>query len=67
MAELDDRFAAAQLRIKPVTGLGNDEPALRVLVDDPALRTARLALVEVVRHALEQGLGILGLHAPERM
>jgi diazepam-binding inhibitor (GABA receptor modulator, acyl-CoA-binding protein) len=24
MAELDDRFAAAQLRIKPVTGLGND-------------------------------------------
>lgn len=24
MAELDDRFAAAQARIKPVTGLGND-------------------------------------------
>jgi arginyl-tRNA synthetase len=47
--------------------LGNDEPALRVLVDDAGLRTARLALVEVVRHALEQGLGILGLHAPERM
>jgi arginyl-tRNA synthetase len=47
--------------------LGNDEPALRVLVDDAPLRTARLALVEVVRHALEQGLGILGLHAPERM
>ncbi len=47
--------------------LGNDEPGLRVLVDDPALRAARLALVEVVRHALEQGLGILGLHAPERM
>jgi len=24
MAEVDDRFAAAQARIKPVTGLGND-------------------------------------------
>ncbi|KAB2898749.1 MAG: arginine--tRNA ligase [Kofleriaceae bacterium] len=47
--------------------LGNDEPQLRVLVDDPALRSARLALVEIVRHALEQGLGILGLRAPERM
>jgi arginyl-tRNA synthetase len=47
--------------------LGNDEPRLRVLVDDPAVRSARLALVEIVRHALEQGLGILGLHAPERM
>ena len=47
--------------------LGNDEPALRVIVDDPALRAARLALVEVVRHALARGLQILGLHAPERM
>ena len=25
MAELDDRFAAAQAKIKPVTGLGNDQ------------------------------------------
>jgi carboxylesterase len=24
MAEVDDRFAAAQAKIKPVTGLGND-------------------------------------------
>lgn len=24
MADLDDRFAAAQAKIKPVTGLGND-------------------------------------------
>ncbi len=24
MAEIDDRFAAAQAKIKPVTGLGND-------------------------------------------
>jgi arginyl-tRNA synthetase len=47
--------------------LGNDEPSLRVLVDDPALRSTRLALVEIVRHALEQGLAILGLVAPERM
>lgn len=47
--------------------LGNDEPALRMVCDDPALRAARLALVEVVRFALEKGLDILGLRAPEQM
>jgi len=47
--------------------LGNDNPELRVLGGDPALQTARLALVEVVRFALEKGLGILGLRAPEQM
>jgi arginyl-tRNA synthetase len=47
--------------------LGNDETGLRVLCEDPALRSARLALVEVVRFVFERGLGILGLHAPDRM
>ncbi len=47
--------------------LGNDEPALRIVCDDPELRAARLALTELVRGALERGLGILGLRAPDQM
>ncbi len=39
----------------------------RVLVDDPDLRRARLALVEAVRQVLANGLDLLGVAAPERM
>jgi arginyl-tRNA synthetase len=39
----------------------------RVLVDDEGLRTARLALVEAVRQVLANGLGLLGVAAPDRM
>lgn len=46
---------------------GNGDASLRVLVDDPALRTARLALVELVRDALVKGLEILGVAAPDAM
>ncbi len=35
--------------------------------DSPALRVARLALVAVTATALKNGLGLLGLKAPERM
>ena len=38
-----------------------------ILVDDEELRKARLALVAATRQTLENGLGILGMHAPERM
>ena len=38
-----------------------------ILVDDAELRKARLALVEATRQALENGLKLLGMHAPERM
>ncbi len=47
--------------------LGNGDPALRVICDDPALRAARLALVRVVRFTLTNGLALLGLGAPELM
>lgn len=47
--------------------LGNGDPALRVLCDDPALRSARLALVRAVRETLTQGLWLLGLATPEVM
>ena len=38
-----------------------------ILVEDEELRKARLALVAATRQTLENGLGILGMHAPERM
>lgn len=38
-----------------------------ILVEDEELRKARLALVATTRQTLENGLGILGMHAPERM
>ena len=38
-----------------------------ILVEDEELRKARLALVDATRQTLENGLNILGMHAPERM
>ncbi len=39
----------------------------RVLVDDPALRDARLTLLLAVRAVIRQGLALIGVSAPERM
>jgi arginyl-tRNA synthetase len=41
--------------------------AERFLVDDAALRSARLALLAAVRQVLRNGLGLIGVSAPERM
>ena len=41
--------------------------AERVLVDDPALRSARLGLLLATRTVLRRGLGLLGVSAPHRM
>jgi arginyl-tRNA synthetase len=41
--------------------------AERVLVDDAALRQARLALILAVRQVLQNGLALLGVSAPEKM
>jgi arginyl-tRNA synthetase len=41
--------------------------AERVLVDDAALRGARLALLGATRQVLRNGLGVLGVSAPEQM
>jgi arginyl-tRNA synthetase len=41
--------------------------AERFLVDDPALRDARLALLLVTRQVLRNGLALIGVSAPERM
>ncbi len=42
-------------------------PELAVLVDDAALRGARLALARAVRIVLRNGLAVLGIEAPTRM
>jgi arginyl-tRNA synthetase len=42
-------------------------PELAVLVDDEALRGARLALARAVQIVLRNGLTILGIDAPQRM
>jgi arginyl-tRNA synthetase len=41
--------------------------AERILVEDEALRAARLALCAAVRQALANGLALLGVSAPEKM
>jgi arginyl-tRNA synthetase len=42
-------------------------PELAVLSPDPELRQARLVLARAVRIVLRNGLGLLGLQAPDRM
>ncbi len=46
---------------------GNADSGLRILHEDPALRAARLALVEAVRIAILNSLTLLGIKAPEAM
>jgi arginyl-tRNA synthetase len=41
--------------------------AEQFLVDDPKLRQARLALVVAVGQVIRNGLGVLGVSAPEKM
>ena len=41
--------------------------AERILVEDEALRTARLALCAAVRQTLASGLSLIGVSAPEKM
>ena len=43
------------------------DPGLRVLVDDPELRMARLMLSLAARIVLRNGLTLVGIEAPERM
>ncbi len=49
------------------SGNPSRNPELAVLVEDPELRAARLALARGIRIVLRNGLGVLGLSAPDRM
>jgi len=46
---------------------GNADRSLRILVEDAALRAARLALVDATRIGLRKGLELLGVAAPAAM
>jgi arginyl-tRNA synthetase len=47
---------------------GKDDPSLRfVNAEDPKLTLARLALVDAVRQVVVNGLGLLGVSAPEEL
>jgi arginyl-tRNA synthetase len=46
---------------------GNGDASLRVLCEDPATRSARLALTAAVQAVLGAGLRLLGITAPDRM
>jgi arginyl-tRNA synthetase len=46
---------------------GNENPQLRVIVDDAELRDARLVLVLAARQVIRNGLALLGVSAPETM
>ena len=41
--------------------------AHKMLVEDAGLRNARVALCEAVRQVIANGLGLLGVSAPEAM
>lgn len=47
--------------------LGGKDPELRVLCENPELRTARLHLVAGVKTVLKKGLALLGVASPEKM
>ncbi|HOX38179.1 MAG TPA: arginine--tRNA ligase [Candidatus Brocadiia bacterium] len=47
--------------------LGNRDRDLRALCDDPGVSAARVALVDAARRTISNGLGLLGISAPEKM
>ena len=62
------RAPAVLWRPDPLLRLLADNPGVsRVLVDDAATRNARLALAGAARQTLANGLGLLGVSAPEKM
>ena len=65
MSEASSKAAAfVSAHLEEAAALGAE---LAVLVDDDALRAARLVLVRAVQLVLKNGLEILGIEAPERM
>jgi arginyl-tRNA synthetase len=77
LAEFPDMVATAAAELAPhavafyLRALAGDfhsyYNAERILVEDEALRDARLALCAAVRQTLANGLALLGVSAPEKM
>ena len=47
--------------------MGNKTPEKRVVTSDLSLSQARLFLVKAIKIVISNGLGLLGIDAPERM
>jgi arginyl-tRNA synthetase len=77
LAEFPDMLAAAAGELAPhavafyLRDLAGDFHAFynadRVLVDDEAVKRARLALLAATRQVLKNGLAVIGVSAPQRM
>jgi len=77
LAAYPEMLARAQLELGPhqvafylrdlAANLHSFYFAERVLVDDEALKTARLALMVATRQVLRNGLAMIGVSAPEKM
>ena len=76
-AEYPDMLARAQVELSPhqvafylrelAANLHSFYFAEKVLVEDAALMRARLALVVATRQVLRNGLGLIGVSAPDQM
>ena len=65
---LDDMLARRGMRARELAASYHSYyDAERILVDDAAVRLARLALVAATRQVLANGLSMLGVSAPEKM
>jgi arginyl-tRNA synthetase len=60
-------FYLTDLAKKIQSWYDTDDQSSRVLVDDEALRAARLALFTAAKQVVANGLSMLGVSAPERM
>ncbi|MEO7744249.1 MAG: DALR anticodon-binding domain-containing protein, partial [Usitatibacter sp.] len=65
--ELSPHLITYYLHDDVAAGLHTYYNAERFLVEDEALKLARLALVAATRQVLASGLSVLGVSAPERM
>lgn len=66
-AEKNEPYLVARLVIDVAAAFNRFYYDCRILEDDVALRTARLALTDAARQSIRNGLYLLGLEAPERM
>jgi arginyl-tRNA synthetase len=76
LAAYPETLARAQAELAPPDRLLPARPAAnlhsfyfaeRVLVDDAALKAARIALMVATRQVLRNGLALIGVSAPEKM
>ncbi|MBR4018633.1 MAG: arginine--tRNA ligase, partial [Clostridia bacterium] len=66
-AEKNEPYVVARAAMEICTAYNKFYFDNKIMVDDIAVRNARLALTDAARIAIRQGLYLVGLEAPERM